>query len=318
MVYMTYGRVYVITNFLNGKIYVGQTVNSLEQRWRGHIHDADRGRNYPLHNALRKYGTDNFTIAELATATSQEELNALEQKFVAGYRSNERGIGYNVRAGGDGGGSLADSTRKKISARLMGHAAPNKGKPMPEHQYVEMVARQRAHPPTLGKHWSDEIKAKIGAANKISRSGVRLSDSHRRHIGDGLRRYYRSSEQALENSRQRASHARAHRTPETFRKIADAQKGKRLPAELIENLRILSIGKKHTEETKRKIGDSLRGKKKAPFSLEHRRRISEANRRRSVSKHLADVNRGKKHTAERRARTAEAIRLWWAKRKGLI
>ena len=52
--------VYKITNLINGKVYIGQTVRSLEERYRGHIQRANKGYMGKLYPAMRKYGIDNF------------------------------------------------------------------------------------------------------------------------------------------------------------------------------------------------------------------------------------------------------------------
>ena len=43
--------IYKITNKINGKVYIGQTVNSLQQRWREHRNARDKNL---FHNAIRK------------------------------------------------------------------------------------------------------------------------------------------------------------------------------------------------------------------------------------------------------------------------
>ena len=56
------GIIYKITNNDNGKIYIGQTTNSFEERMRQHKDQANNLNNTnPLYCAIRKYGWDNFT-----------------------------------------------------------------------------------------------------------------------------------------------------------------------------------------------------------------------------------------------------------------
>jgi len=54
---MAYGMVYLITNEVNGKHYVGQTTRTVEQRFKEHMESP-----YPIGKAIRKYGAENFTI----------------------------------------------------------------------------------------------------------------------------------------------------------------------------------------------------------------------------------------------------------------
>ena len=56
--------IYKITNVLNGKMYIGKTSSTIEERWKEHRHDATRkSKEYrPLYSAIQKYGADNFII----------------------------------------------------------------------------------------------------------------------------------------------------------------------------------------------------------------------------------------------------------------
>ena len=97
--------IYKIENKINGKVYIGQSIN-IKIRWQQHKREANcNRRNAPLYNALRKYGLDNFTF-EVLEECSQELLNEKEIFWIAHYKSNDRDFGYNVLAGGQNGGIL--------------------------------------------------------------------------------------------------------------------------------------------------------------------------------------------------------------------
>ncbi|WP_440972214.1 GIY-YIG nuclease family protein, partial [Megamonas funiformis] len=83
--------IYKITNKINNKIYIGQSVN-IQQRFYTHCSDAltKQDNNY-FHNAIRKYGKENFTMEEIDTAITQEELNQKEQYWIKYYNSVEEG-----------------------------------------------------------------------------------------------------------------------------------------------------------------------------------------------------------------------------------
>ena len=91
--------IYKIVNVLNGKVYVGQTRRSIELRFKEHIKSAQSGHGYYLHNAMKKYGIDNFKICVLAETDSIDELNRLELYFIHLYDSVN--TGYNLSYGGD-------------------------------------------------------------------------------------------------------------------------------------------------------------------------------------------------------------------------
>jgi len=84
--------IYKITNELNGHSYVGFTSQPMNRRFRAHKGSARRGSKWPLHNAIRKYGEDNFTIKTL-----YEGKDALEQedKYIKKYGY------YNIAPGGN-------------------------------------------------------------------------------------------------------------------------------------------------------------------------------------------------------------------------
>ena len=95
--------IYVITNNINQKQYVGKTSYSLEKRFQEHIYDSRRGLNYnkhrPLYAAFNKYGIDNFTIEQLEIVPEDKE-DEREQYWIA--HLNTYHNGYNATLGGDG------------------------------------------------------------------------------------------------------------------------------------------------------------------------------------------------------------------------
>ena len=93
--------IYKVTNQINGKIYIGQTTKTAEQRLKKHWSEAncaERPENY-FHNALLKYGIENFTIEVIDEANNLEELNEKEIYWIA-YYNTYKGFGYNCNAGG--------------------------------------------------------------------------------------------------------------------------------------------------------------------------------------------------------------------------
>ena len=93
--------IYKITNKINNKIYIGQSVN-IEQRFYTHCSDAlTKTDNNYFHNAIRKYGKENFYI-EIIEECSVEELNDKEVYWINKYNSTDSSIGYNSTLGGEG------------------------------------------------------------------------------------------------------------------------------------------------------------------------------------------------------------------------
>ena len=93
--------IYVITNDINGKQYVGKTNNSIEKRFKQHIHDAGRRRceKRPLYSAINKYGKEHFSI-KLLEECDVENSGEREQYWIK--KLNTYHNGYNATYGGDG------------------------------------------------------------------------------------------------------------------------------------------------------------------------------------------------------------------------
>lgn len=93
--------IYKIENNINGKIYIGKTLNTPEQRWKEHIRDSHRTEyaNRPLYRAFKKYGIDNFQLS-IVEQCSDAEVDAKEIYWIEYYGSFK--YGYNATLGGDG------------------------------------------------------------------------------------------------------------------------------------------------------------------------------------------------------------------------
>lgn len=117
---MAYGRIYLIQNTLNGKAYIGKTTQSMARRKGEHVYRAKRSsRDHSLYLAMRKHGVDKFKFTLLRESDSQVELDALEKIFINLFDSYHRG--YNMN---EGGTSVGDETRKKLSSIFKGREIP--------------------------------------------------------------------------------------------------------------------------------------------------------------------------------------------------
>lgn len=98
------GYIYKICNDVNNKIYIGQTITTIEHRWGQHKTTKST---QILYLAMDKYGRDKFHIEEIEkiTAKTKEELrNLLNDKeiyYINFYKSSDNKYGYNMNSGGN-------------------------------------------------------------------------------------------------------------------------------------------------------------------------------------------------------------------------
>lgn len=95
--------IYLITNDINGKQYVGKTYyNNIQERWKEHCQDyrKERCEKRPLYNAMNKYGIEHFHIKEIEYVPPEIDLEEREIYWIAQYNTYHNG--YNATLGGDG------------------------------------------------------------------------------------------------------------------------------------------------------------------------------------------------------------------------
>jgi group I intron endonuclease len=146
--------IYLITNSVNGLLYVGQTIKTPEWRWRGHVGTARRGKAGGLNGAIREFGAEAFKIDVLESdVSSKDVLDRLEIFWIEKLDCTNPDVGYNSHSGGNGGNS--DETRAKISASRKGVAGP------PEMYEANSINFTGEGNPFFGKHHTQESKDKV-------------------------------------------------------------------------------------------------------------------------------------------------------------
>lgn len=130
--------VYMHINKINNKIYIGQTCQNPEKRWKN-------GNGYKtgthFRNAIDKYGWDNFEHIIWAENLTEEMANKAEELLIVLWDARNPSKGYNICYGGDNH-KLSEETKRKIGTTKIG----NKN--------------------MLGKHHTDEAKKKMSEAKK--------------------------------------------------------------------------------------------------------------------------------------------------------
>lgn len=95
------GTIYKIENKLNHKVYIGQTIMDVRDRWYRHCENSgisEAEKNMPIKRAILKYGKDNF-IFSVVEKVHREELNDREIYWINYYQSYGS-KGYNATSGG--------------------------------------------------------------------------------------------------------------------------------------------------------------------------------------------------------------------------
>jgi len=102
--------IYKITNKINGKIYIGQTIKSIYTRWLSHI-SRSKNKITAIGAAIDKHGKENFIVEEIDGANSLSELNYKEEFWI--YKLNSvYPFGYNLNYGGKNRKHSEESKRK--------------------------------------------------------------------------------------------------------------------------------------------------------------------------------------------------------------
>ena len=104
--------IYKITNLINGKIYVGQTKQKIEDRLIQHSYSFS-----PLGSDIRKFGLKNFKIEVVEHCKNQNELNERE-KFWIKKLNCKIPIGYNIANGGQGNGKKISTSKRVFTMRM--------------------------------------------------------------------------------------------------------------------------------------------------------------------------------------------------------
>lgn len=96
------GYIYIITNDINNKVYIGQTIQTVEHRWSGHLYCSKCAKycNTKIDEAIGRIGEEHFRYKVLCECYTQEELDNAERHYIEQYNSIING--YNVSKGGKG------------------------------------------------------------------------------------------------------------------------------------------------------------------------------------------------------------------------
>jgi len=177
--------------FHHGKVYIGITRQTLEQRVRRHVAYARQGRHFAISCAIRKHGEDSFRSEVMAFGSWSEMLNA-EIDAIAEHRL--RGIScYNMTDGGEGSLGVVPSAekRQRISASLSGRSLSaehrqrvgesQRGKTIPEHVKDKMSAAAKGR--VISVEQRQAVSAKLAGKKRPPELMQRIWETRKRNAG---------------------------------------------------------------------------------------------------------------------------------------
>lgn len=268
--------IYVICNTKNGRIYVGKTVKTLEQRMKFHFSACKRGENSSrlLYKAVREDGNwENFIWFEIDSASTYEELNEKERFWINRLKTQE--TGYNIGFGGDGGDNYIyhpnmDEVVKKISEGVRNSQRWTDDK---RRVQSEIISKWNS------EHLDFLRQRMFGEENPMSKEEFR-----RKLFGDNNPMKKPENRKKQLEAVQSESHRKLMsliktgikmppRTPEHCRKLSEAHKGKKMSDEAKKKISEFNKGKVVKDSTRRLISEKITG---IVRSGETKRKISEA------------------------------------------
>jgi group I intron endonuclease len=179
-----YGVIYKITNLINFKVYIGQTMQEggFDRRYGNNIYLNTH--NKYLKRSIKKYGIENFEVSKIFdVAFSKEELDIKEVIYIEKYK-HSNGI-YNIAQGGSNGSTFEYMTEKDINNWKTKISNSHKGKKLPKEQ------RNKIGQSNMGKKRTKESKKKMSEkaiGNKANSGKIFTEDWKNKisksHIGE--------------------------------------------------------------------------------------------------------------------------------------
>jgi len=162
--------IYKITNLLNGKVYIGQTIMTIQKRYQKHCNSH----NTVISKAITKYGVENFTVEEIDRASTREELDEKERYWIRCYNSQVPN-GYNLESGGTKYKEISETTREKLVESHKGEKAPWYGKHLTEETKRKLSESHKGK----CKYWEGKKRSPATIAKMSeNRKGKTIGETH--------------------------------------------------------------------------------------------------------------------------------------------
>ena len=258
-----YGIIYKATNIVNGKVYIGQTKFTLENRKYGHLFGAKLPNCY-FHKALNKYGEENFIWEEIDYASSLQDLNDKEIDWIWFYYSNNSQFGYNMTKGGEGtlGRIKTQEECEQIRKRQT-------GKKFSEEHKRKIGEKSKGRKKT--KPFFDMLHKRKGS-KKLYKNGIFqivLKEDINSFLNDGWEIYVDRVKRLKNENKVKKPRIV---TKETRQKISKTLTGRKPSEETLKkrsaSLKGKNKGKKHSKEQNDATSKRFKGVKRSPESIQ--------------------------------------------------
>lgn len=245
--------VYLITNLVTQKVYVGSTTGCIQNRWKSHIGDLKKQRHHNRHlqSSWNKYGSHQFTFSILRRCHSDRCIS-VEQYYIDKYQSYKREFGYNLSptAGNTRGVKHGAAYRKKLSSSIKAaHARP---------EVIALRARVMNTSEFKIRHRAamKKVVTSTSYRQKMSKSVTKAlaNPEVRKKISDGVKRAYRNN-------------------PEMLKKVAASSTGRKHSEATLAKMRAWWAN----PDNKERVASKTRGRSKSPETIQ---KMKEAARRR--------------------------------------
>lgn len=190
------GHIYCVTCLPTGKLYFGQTVTPIGDRWVRHLSSSKKGSNHKFHRAIRKYGAENFIIEEVLSVSAptkeilKKKLDYVEMRLIK--RFNTKIDGYNSTDGGDKGTvglKMSEEAKKKISeAKRRENLSDEQRKKLSESKIGEKN-------PFYHRTHSEDSRQRISEKKRGENHhffGKKFTDEHRKKLSEARQRYLKN------------------------------------------------------------------------------------------------------------------------------
>lgn len=190
------GHIYCVTCLPTGKLYFGQTVTPIGDRWVRHLSSSKKGSNHKFHRAIRKYDAENFIVEEVLTVSAptkeilKKKLDYVEMRLIK--RFNTKIDGYNSTDGGDKGTvglKMSEEAKKKISeAKRRENLSAEQRKKLSESK----IGKKN---PFYHRTHSEDSRKRISEKKRGENHhffGKKFTDEHRKKLSEARQRYLKN------------------------------------------------------------------------------------------------------------------------------